>query len=322
LNILAKVNKIPGGIMLVPLGITAVINTLFPNVLKIGGPFSGAFTSVGTMTVIGMMLFIQGSQVRINEVGKALARGSVLVATRLFIGFGASWIMLTYFGKDGFMGLSTLAVVSVLASSNPGVYMGLMQSYGDNVDKTALGMLNIIAVPATALVLIDMAGGGGFNYMLAVTTLAPFIIGMILGNSDEKIRGIFVSGLPVILPFLGCCFGSTINLRAFYHAGFADLILISLVVFVSVPIMVTVDRLILKRPGYAAAAISTVGGTAVPTPMIIAQVLPQYQPYVEVATAQVALAVILAVIIVPNISKYIATKYGCGTALSRAKNTA
>jgi len=39
LNILAKVNKIPGGIMLVPLGITAVINTLFPNVLKLEDRF-------------------------------------------------------------------------------------------------------------------------------------------------------------------------------------------------------------------------------------------------------------------------------------------
>ena len=49
MDILGKVNKVPGGIMVVPMLITAVINTFAPGALKIGGPVTGAFSGYGAM---------------------------------------------------------------------------------------------------------------------------------------------------------------------------------------------------------------------------------------------------------------------------------
>ena len=62
MDILGKVNKVPGGIMVVPMFITALINTFIPAALKIGGPTSGAFSGAGAMATIGMLLFTAGSQ--------------------------------------------------------------------------------------------------------------------------------------------------------------------------------------------------------------------------------------------------------------------
>jgi len=50
--------------------------------------------------------------------------------------------------------------------------------------------------------------------------------------------------------------------------------------------MILVDKVILRRPGYAGAAFSSMGGVSISTPPIIAQVLPQFQPYVEIAVGQ------------------------------------
>src|SRR5262245_52272492 len=48
--------RVPGGMMVVPLFIGMVINTFFPNLLKIGG-FTQALTGVGYPTILGMYLF-------------------------------------------------------------------------------------------------------------------------------------------------------------------------------------------------------------------------------------------------------------------------
>ena len=57
LPILKHMQKVPGGLMIVPMLITAIINTIWPEALQIGGSTTGAF-STGTMTIIGIVLGI------------------------------------------------------------------------------------------------------------------------------------------------------------------------------------------------------------------------------------------------------------------------
>lgn len=61
LPILKHMQKVPGGLMIVPMLITAIINTVWPEALQIGGSTTGAF-STGTMTIIGIVLVISGSR--------------------------------------------------------------------------------------------------------------------------------------------------------------------------------------------------------------------------------------------------------------------
>ena len=289
MDILGKVNKVPGGIMVVPMIITALINTFIPAVLKIGGPTTAAFSGAGAMATIGL-----------------------LVVVRLAVAFTGAWLTLKFFGIGGICGASALAITISLASCNPGVYAGLMQSYGDNVDKAAMGVLNLIAVPATPLVILGIADGTGFDYMSAVASLVPFVLGMVLANSDEKIRKLFSTATPVVLFFLGCCLGASINLRALSQAGAANIVLIGLIVCVFLPIMITADKLILRRPGYAAVAATCLGGLSVVAPRIIGERLPQYQPYVESATAQMAVTLVFCIFVFPYITKFVVGKFGSG----------
>lgn len=312
MNILDRVKKIPGGLMLVPMLITALLNTFCPDVLQIGNPTTAVFTSAGTMTVIGMLLFIAGSQLKVKQLGDTLKRGGVLVIARLAIGFASCWLVLNFFGPDGFLGISALALVVCMSSCNPGVYMALIQNYGDNVDNAAMGVLNVIAVPAIPLLILDISGGGGFDIMIAVATLAPFVIGAVLGNLDPKIQGLFSTGTPIVLVFLGCCFGSVVNLFAAVRAGFSGVLLSAIFVCIGIPLMLLIDKAIVRRPGYAAVAISCVGGVSVSAPSIIAGVLPVYAPYVEAATAQIALTVVITSIIVPILTKLTASRFGSG----------
>jgi len=294
--------------------ITAVINTFIPAALKIGGPTSGAFSGAGAMATIGMLLFTAGSQTKYSDLGSVCARGGLLVIVRLAVAFTGAWLTLKLFGPEGIWGASALAITISLASCNPGVYAGLMQSYGDTVDKSAMGILNLIAVPATPLVILGVADGTGFDYMSAVSSLVPFALGMVLANADEKVRKLFSTATPVILFFLGCCLGASINLKALSQAGVANIVLIGLIVCIFLPIMIAADKLILRRPGYAAVAATCLGGLSVVAPRIIGERLPQYQPYVESATAQLAVTLVICIFIFPYITKFIVGKFGSGVA--------
>ena len=300
--------------MVVPMIITAVINTFIPAALKIGVPTSGAFSGAGAMATIGMLLFTAGSQTKYSDLGSVCARGGLLVIVRLAVAFTGAWLTLKLFGPEGIWGASALAITISLASCNPGVYAGLMQSYGDTVDKSAMGILNLIAVPATPLVILGVADGTGFDYMSAVSSLVPFALGMVLANADEKVRKLFSTATPVILFFLGCCLGASINLKALSQAGVANIVLIGLIVCIFLPIMIAADKLILRRPGYAAVAATCLGGLSVVAPRIIGERLPQYQPYVESATAQLAVTLVICIFIFPYITKFIVGKFGSGVA--------
>ncbi len=312
MDILGKVNKVPGGIMIVPMLITAVLNTFVPGVLKIGGPTTGAFSGAGSMAFIGALLFTAGSQARYSDLRSICSRGGVLVVVRRAVAFICSWLTIKFFGIDGFCGASAMAVTVVLSNCNPGVYAGLMQSYGDNVDKAAMGVINLIAVPATPLVILGIADGTGFDYMSAISTLIPFSLGMILANADEKIRKMFSTATPIVLIFVGACLGASINLRAILNVGLAEVVLIAILLFIFLPIMVVTDRFILRRPGYASVAATCLGGLSVVAPSVIGESLPQYQPYVESATAQMAVVLVFSIIVFPYITKWIVAKYGSG----------
>lgn len=83
-------------------------------------------------------------------------------------------------------------------------------------------------------------------------------------------------------------------------------------IFIFLPIMIAADKIILRRPGYAASAATCLGGLSVVAPRVIGERLPQYAPYVESATAQLAVVLIVALIAYPYITKWVVAKFGSG----------
>ena len=59
INILEKMNKVPGGLIIIPLLAAILINTFAPEVLGIGGPTTALF-KVGSSAMMGIFLLICG----------------------------------------------------------------------------------------------------------------------------------------------------------------------------------------------------------------------------------------------------------------------
>ena len=308
--------------MVVPMIITAIINTISPGCLvKIGGPVA-AFCGPGTMGAIGMILFVAGTQTKYRDIKTACKRGGVLVIIRLLIAFAVSSLVLKMWGPAGIMGASVLALTCAVACCNPGVYVGFAAQYGDEIDISAMGVLNLIAVPSTPLVILGLADGTGFDYMSILSTLIPFSLGLVLANSDEKIKKMFAPGMPITLFFIGSCLGSGVNLRVLSQFGVANFIILALIFLIFLPINILADKLILRRPGYAAVGATCIGGLSIVAPAVIGKALPQYAPYVEIATGQMAVTVAINLIAIPIICKWVVNMWGDGKSKEAAAKAA
>src|SRR5580704_14559354 len=84
MRIYKAVNKVPVGLMVVPLFIGMVINTFFPTLLKIGG-FTEALTSVGYPTILGMYLFTVGTKMTMRTAPRMLKRGFGIMAAKIAV---------------------------------------------------------------------------------------------------------------------------------------------------------------------------------------------------------------------------------------------
>ena len=64
--------KVPAGMMLIPLVLGVLINSFAPDALKIGG-FTQALFKDGALALIGLLIFATGAQITGSHSGKAAA---------------------------------------------------------------------------------------------------------------------------------------------------------------------------------------------------------------------------------------------------------
>ena len=101
-----------------------------------------------------------------------------------------------------------------MTSLLPAFYIGLMDAYGDDIDRAAYGLLNLISIPAVPICILSFENSGGLNYMALLASVVPFLLGMLLGNLDPAIRRLFAPAGTICLPFLGFTLGTSINLMS------------------------------------------------------------------------------------------------------------
>ena len=318
MKILKTVEKFPGGLMVGPLLIAAVIHTWAPGIVEIGGPTTALFSSAGTMCLAGLLLFIRGSQLPVRQVGAVLKRHGTLLVIKLAAAFAVGMLLMHNFGAKGFFGISTMAFVSVLSSNNPGVFLALTKIYGDEIDHAAFGLWNVACMPTIPLLILGAASGAAFDYMALIALLVPFLLGILLGNLDADIRKLMAPGSMIMLPFLGFCFGISVDLVTAFRSGLQGLVLTLIFYIISVIPSFFTDRWILRRPGYGSIATCCVAGLAIGAPAQIAQAVPEHAPYLQTATAQIALVMILTTVITPFLTRFAAGRFG--TASSGAKS--
>src|SRR6478672_1711495 len=127
------INRVPGGLMVVPLFIGMAINTFFPDLLKIGG-FTQALTGVGYPTILGMYLFTVGTKMTVRAAPKMLWRGFGILAAKVSVATVFALVVAKFF--DGsIIGLSTLAVMVAMSDTNGGMFLALTSVMGNKDDS-------------------------------------------------------------------------------------------------------------------------------------------------------------------------------------------
>ena len=130
MKILKTVKKVPGGLMVVPLICGAIINSTCPQILEIGG-FTTALFKTGTQAICALFFVCSGAQINFREAKKPLLKGTVLLATKFIIGAALGLLTSHFFGLNGVLGLTPLAIVSAVTNSSGGLYSALAAEYGD-----------------------------------------------------------------------------------------------------------------------------------------------------------------------------------------------
>lgn len=305
MKIKKAIEKVPGGMMVVPLLLGAIINTLWPEVLEIGG-FTTAIAD-GSMAILGVFLFVMGSQMTFKAAPKALKKGFSITLGKFVAGVALGVGIQYFFGTAGVLGLTPLAIISAMTNTNGGLYAALTGEFGDETDVGAISIISINDGPFFTLLALGAAGAAEIPFMTLVAVVLPIILGMLVGNLDEEMRDFLGTGGDMLIPFFAFGLGTGINFSMLIDAGIPGIILGLLTVGFTGIVCIFSDKLA-GGSGIAGAASASTAGNAVATPAAVALADSSLQAASEVATAQVAAATIITALLVPVLTTYVARR--------------
>jgi 2-keto-3-deoxygluconate permease len=292
-------DRIPGGMMVVPLFLGVLVNTFFPQFLEIGGFTTALFSPKASSTILACFMFLIGSQINFKLAPKAIKKGALLITGKFIVGAGIGIFVGLVFGPAGVLGLSPLAILAALTNCNGGLYASLASQYGDETDVGAYALLSIKDGPFFTLVALGASGLAQVPFMALVAVLVPIVIGMILGNLDSDMRSFLGSSKMLLIPFFSFPLGASMDLQTIVTAGGPGILLGVVAAITGIGAYVML-KLFKEEPIIGLATGST-AGNAVATPAAVAAADPTLAVIATVATAQVAAACVVSAIICPFI---------------------
>ena len=332
------IEKVPGGLMVVPLFFAALLNTIDqmhipfimsflkslgvspvkPGIyefLRIGG-FAQWLFKDGALPLIALFLFCCGSQMNLRVGGVAMKKGVLLTASKYFTGVivGVLWGKLSGDMMNGFLGLSTMAIIAAMTNGNGGMYAALTGQYGNRSDVGAVAVLSLNDGPFFTLMALGMLGAN-FPIIAFIAVLLPIAIGMLLGNLDPDIRTFLKPGETLPIPFFAFALGAGMNFATFFNPKVvvAGVTLGLMTVTLTALTGILVFKLFREKSQIAPVAEASTAGNAVGTPAAIAAAASvaagagmmspaeaqAYKNLVEIATLQVSLSTLTTAILCP-----------------------
>lgn len=301
-------SRIPAGTFLVPMILSAIVYTIWPNLFSnIGGVTDAFLGGNGTSFVVGMLSFVSGMGINFKTIGKLLKHHGVLLLVKFILCVVLGLLYVTFFGQAGIFGISALAFIIALCSINPALYISLSQDFGDEIDVAAFSLIGLFGIPAAPMFIYAISGQGAIDWMPIFSTVLPLILGVVLGNLDKDIPKLFGPAIMVLLPILGWNIGQGMNLIEGVQSGIYGLLLVVVYYFFMSPVYLT-DKVLLKTDGVSGLSMTAVAGVSASFPAIIAQANPDLAPYVTGATTQIVTAAIVTALLTPVIVRKVYNK--------------
>ena len=307
LRIKRSMERVPGGMMLVPLGLGAVISTFAPSTPVFFGSFTGALFA-GALPILSVFYVCMGSTISVKSLPFVLRRGGVLLGSKVAVGVLTGLLLGHWLGErpvtqGWFAGLSTLAVVAAINDTNGGLYMALMEQYGRPEEAGAYSVMSLESGPFLTMVTLGVAGLSAFPWQTLAGAILPLAAGILLGNVDRELRKFLGPAVPALIPFFAFALGATLDLHRVWRAGLVGIGLGLGVVAVSGAVLVVADRMA-GGNGTAGIAAASTAGNAAAVPALVAAANPAYAPAAGPATALVAASVTVTALVVPLVTAW------------------
>jgi 2-keto-3-deoxygluconate permease len=303
------IERIPGGLMVVPLLCGALFTTFLPGTAKFFGSFTGALFT-GALPILAVFFVCTGASIDFKATPYLLKKGGSLFAVKVGIGILLGVLFGRLLGEAPvdagvFAGISTLAIVAAMNDTNGGLYMALMGQYGHPRDVGAYTVMSLESGPFLTMVTLGVAGLAAFPWPTLVGGVLPLVFGMLLGNLDRDMREFLSRAIPVLIPFFAFALGANLDLAKVWQAGLLGLGLGLAVVVVSGIPLYFADRFT-GGTGVAGVAAASTAGNAVAVPAIVASANAAYADAAAQATILVAACVVVTAIVVPLVTAWTA----------------
>jgi 2-keto-3-deoxygluconate permease len=307
LRIKRAIDRVPGGMMIVPLLCGAAFATFTPGI----GAYFGSFTNAlftGALPMLAVFYVCMGARISLRSMPGVLKKGGALVGCKIALGLATSALFGHFLGVEPihsgwFAGLSTLAVVAAVNDTNGGLYMAMMEQYGKPEDSAAYSVMTLESGPFLTMVSLGVAGLAAFPGQTLIGAILPLALGMLLGNLDPELGEFLTRGVATLIPFFAFALGFTLDLHRVMQAGMLGILMGLTLVVVSGVCLIFANRMTGGdgTPGIAAA---TTAGNAAAVPMLVAAANPKYLPAAGPATVLVASCVIVSSLLVPPLTAW------------------
>jgi len=299
LKVKAILRAIPAGMVLLPLLSGALIHTFFAPALEIGSYTTALFSVAGAATLMALQLFCIGAQIELKSIPAILRRGGVLFLGRLLAGLLIALLYRLFARGSMLLGVSVLAAVAAVSNTNGSIYLATTSLLGKRDYAAAAPVLALTNGPFLTLLILGVTGLTQFSLLPLVATVIPMVLGILTGNVSRRAAAFLQPGVQLLLPFIGFALGAGIDLRQAWLGGITGVWLAAGTILIGAAIAFALDRLLNRGDGAAGIAASATGANTLAVPAAIALVNPLWQPYVSVATTQIAAAVVIGAVVIP-----------------------